>query len=175
MISGLYTAASGLVAQTQQQDVIANNLANVNTTGYKKDTALYVPFPTVFLHRVNDAKVPMPNGIADAPIPVGKMGRGVQLRADGVRPNITEEGSLIETGNKLNFAIKGNGMFVIQTPRGIRYTRDGSFNVDSEGMMVTDKGEPVLGQRGEIIIDGDELHVDEAGRVFVDNYEIDTL
>ncbi|MCX7698946.1 MAG: flagellar hook-basal body protein [Candidatus Goldbacteria bacterium] len=175
MISGLYTAASGLIAQLQQQDVIANNLANVNTTGYKKDTALYVPFPEMFLYRINDAKIPIPGGVADAYIPIGMVGRGVQLRVDGVRPDIITEGSYIETGNTLNFAIKGNGMFVVMTPQGIRYTRDGSFSLDSEGTLVTQDGFPVLGQRGIITIDGKDIRVDEAGRVFVDNNEIDTL
>jgi flagellar basal-body rod protein FlgG len=174
MISGLYTAASGLIAQLQQQDVIANNIANVNTTGYKKDTALYVPFPEMFLYRVNDAKVPVPGGVTDAFVPVGMVGKGVQLRVDGIRPDITE-GSYIETGNKMDLAIKGNGMFVVMTPQGIRYTRDGSFSLDSEGTLVTQDGFPVLGQRGTITINGGDVRIDEAGRVFVDNNEIDTL
>lgn len=175
MISGLYTAASGLIAQLQQQDVIANNMANVNTTGYKKDTALYVPFPEMFLYRINDAKVQIPGGTADAYIPIGMIGKGVQLRVDGIRPDIITEGSYIETGNKLNVAIKGNGMFVVMTPQGIRYTRDGSFSLDSEGALVTQDGFPVLGQRGIITIDGKDVNIDEVGRVFVDNNEIDTL
>lgn len=175
MISGLYTAASGLIAQLQQQDVIANNIANVNTTGYKKDTALYVPFPEMFLYRINDAKVPVPGGVTDAFIPVGMVGRGVQLRVDGIRPDFITEGSYIETGNKMDLAIKGNGMFVVMTPQGIRYTRDGSFSIDAEGTLVTKDGFPVLGQRGTITVNGGDVRVDEAGRVFVDNNEIDTL
>jgi len=175
MISGLYTAASGLMAQTHLQDVISNNLANVNTSGYKKDRALYVPFPTVFLHRINDAKVPIPGGLADALVPVGQMGRGVQLRVDGIQPTLTEEGSFVQTENNLNFAIKGNGMFVIMAPNGMRYTRDGNFSINSDGMLVTQKGYPVMGQSGEIVIDGNEVHVDERGNIFVDKYEIDTF
>jgi len=132
MISGLYTAASGLIAQTEQQDVIANNLANVNTTGYKKDRALYVPFPTVFLNRINDEKIPVPGGMADAVSPIGYMGMGVQLRVDGIRPDITTEGSFVKTENSLDAAIKGNGMFMVMTPSGIKYTRDGNFTVNAE-------------------------------------------
>jgi flagellar basal-body rod protein FlgG len=176
MISGLYTAASGLLAQTQQQDVIANNLANVNTTGYKKDTALYVPFPTVFLNRINDEKNPVPGGAwMDAMAPVGMTGRGVQLRVDGIVPKIAEEGSYVQTDNKLDLAIKGEGLFMVMTPQGIRYTRDGNFAMSSDGMLVTQNGFPVLGQRGEINIDGSEVNIDENGKVYVDKTELDTL
>lgn len=175
MISGLYTAASGLLAQTHQQDVIANNLANVNTTGYKRDRALYVPFPTVFLNRINDEKVSVPGGFADAMVPIGQMGRGVELRVDGIKPELIEEGSMNQTGNKLDFAIKGQGMFVVMTPNGLRYTRDGSFSLDSDGILVNSSGHKVLGQRGEIILDGKEIFTDEAGNIFVDGKETDTF
>ncbi|MEI7541641.1 MAG: flagellar basal-body rod protein FlgF [bacterium] len=175
MISGLYTAASGLIAQTQQQDVIANNLANVNTTGYKKDTALYVPFPTVFLNRINDDKTPVPGGMADAMPPIGYMGRGVELRVDGVRPQTTEEGSYVETTNNLDLSIKGNGMFVVMTPNGERYTRNGNFTLDSNGVLVTQQGNPVMGQAGKISLNNNNIHIDEGGRVFEDKSEIDTL
>jgi flagellar basal-body rod protein FlgG len=176
MISGLYTAASGLIAQTQQQDVIANNLSNVNTTGYKKDTALYVPFPTVFLNRINDEKNPIPGGgFMDALTPIGMTGRGVQLRVDGIVPKLTEEGSYIQTDNSLDLAIKGNGMFMVMTPQGIRYTRDGNFSLDADGMLVTQNGFPVLGERGEINIDAKDVRVDENGKIYADKNEIDTL
>jgi len=176
MINGLYTAASGLIAETYRQDVIANNLANVNTTGYKKDKALYITFPTILLYRLYDDKIKVPGAQeADVLTPIGEMGRGVQLRYDGIQPAITEEGSFIETQNKLNFAIKGNGMFVINTPYGIRYTRDGSFLIDIENKLVTQSGYPVLGQRGEITIEGTDIHIDEAGTIFVDGQEIDNF
>jgi len=175
MISGLYTAASGLIAQTEQQDVIANNIANVNTTGYKKDKALYVTFPQVFLHRINDEKVATPGGFNQMIVPIGEVGKGVQLRVDGVRPAITEEGSFVNTNNKLDFAIKGNGMFVVSTPAGIRYTRDGSFTLDAEGRVVTKDGHPVLGESGEVYLRGKEIHVDEAGNIFDGKDEIDTF
>lgn len=176
MISGLYTAASGLIAQEQQQDVIANNLANVNTNGYKKDTALYVPFPTVFLNRINDEKNPIPGGSwMDAMTPIGMTGRGVQLRVDGIVPKLTEEGSYIQTDNSLDLAIKGNGMFVVMTPQGLRYTRDGNFSLASDGTIVTQSGFPVMGERGEINVDGKDVHVDANGKVYVDKTEIDTL
>ena len=175
MISGLYTAASGLIAQTHQQDVIANNLANVNTNGYKRDRALYVPFPTVFLNRINDEKVPIPGGFADAMVPIGQMGRGVELRVDGIKPDLIDEGAMNQTGNKLDFAIKGQGMFVVMTPNGIRYTRDGCFTLDSDNILVNQSGHKVMGQRGEIIVDGDEVFVDEDGRIYVDNKETDSF
>jgi flagellar basal-body rod protein FlgG len=176
MISGLYTAASGLIAQTEQQDVIANNLANVNTTGYKKDRALFIAFPEVFLNRINDEKVKIPGaGIRDLQTPIGMVGQGVQLRIDGVQPSITEEGSLVENDNKLSMAIKGNAMFVINTPNGIRYTRDGNFNLNSDGKLVTQSGYAVMGHAGEIMIDGADVRVDKTGDIYVNKNELDTL
>ncbi len=176
MISGLYTAASGLIAQEQQQEVTSNNLANVNTKGFKKDTALYVPFPTVFLHRINDDKVKIPGGVTDTMSPIGYMGRGVQLRYDGIKPNLTEEGSYIQTDNKLDLSVKGNGMFVIMTPNGVRYTRDGNFTLDSDGVLVTQSGNPVMGHSGQIVMNShDNINIDEGGRVFDGKEEIDTL
>jgi flagellar basal-body rod protein FlgG len=178
MISGLYTAASGLIAQEQQQDVIANNLANVNTTGYKKDTALYLPFPTVFLNRVSDENVKMPGGnLMGVVTPIGEIGRGVQLRVDGVRPELTDEGSFIQTDNKLDCAIKGNGMFCVMTPNGLRYTRDGNFSLDQDGVLVTQSGYQVMGQAGRIVLNNtnNNITIDGSGRVFDDKEEIDTL
>ncbi len=175
MISGLYTAASGLMAQLTEQDVIANNLANVNTTGYKKDNALYVSFPNIFMNRLYDDQVKIPGGSLDTLSPIGVVGKGVQLRVDGVVPDFTTEGSYTPTNNQLNLAIKGNGMFVIATDKGIRYTRDGNFKVDADQRLVTNDDCPVLGQRGEIIIDGSDVHVDGGGRVFVNGAETDTL
>ena len=179
MISGLYTAASAMVAQEQQQDVIANNLANVNTTGFKKDTALYVPFPTVVLNSINDDKTLVQGGLGDNVYPIGERGRGVQLRVDGVVPELTEEGSYVETSNNLDMAIKGNGMFEVMTPDGIRYTRNGNFSIDSSGQLVNQTGYPVMGQAGRIMLDSNNVHVDESGRVFDVSsgkpQEIDTL
>ena len=176
MISGLYTAASGLIAQTLEQDVISNNLANVNTTGYKKDTALYVPFPTVLLNRINDEKTSVPGGgFADAMPPIGYMGRGVELRVDGIQPETTEEGAYIETTNNLDLAIKGNGMFVVMTPNGARYTRNGNFTLDSDGTLVTQQGYPVLGQQGQIKLNSTNIHIDGNGRVFDDKSEVDSI
>ncbi|MEI7639967.1 MAG: flagellar hook-basal body protein [bacterium] len=176
MISGLYTAASGLIAQTTEQEVIANNLANVNTNGYKKDKALYTAFPAIFLHRLNDNVVKVPGaGWTDAMEPVGVLGQGVQLRIDGVQPDLTTEGSMIKTDNKLDFAIKGNGMFVVNTPQGIRYTRDGGFSLDVDGKLVTKSGYPVMGARGEIEMEGKDINIDDVGVIRDGKNELDTL
>lgn len=111
----------------------------------------------------------------DAMSPIGMTGRGVQLRVDGVVPKLTEEGSFIQTDNKLDLAIKGDAMFVIMTPQGIRYTRDGNFSLDSDGMLVTQSGFPVMGQRGEINLNGKDVHVDQNGIMYSDKVEIDAL
>jgi flagellar basal-body rod protein FlgG len=113
--------------------------------------------------------------MADAMTPIGYMGRGVELRVDGVQPETTEEGSYVETTNKLDLSIKGDGMFVVMTPNGERYTRNGNFTLDSNGVLVTQQCSPVLGQAGEIKLNSANIHIDESGRVFDDKSEIDTL
>ena len=129
MIRGLYTAASGMVAQMRAQDISANNLANVSTTGYKKDLPALAAFPELFLHRFNDGPAGV-LGIGASPAPIGALGTGVWV--EEVATNM-KQGSLKETGRELDFALRGNGFFVLDTPGGRRYTRNGSFSIDAEG------------------------------------------
>ncbi len=79
------------------------------------------------------------------------------------------DGDVRLTGNKLDLALRGNGFFKVQTPAGFRYTRNGNFTLNSEGLLVTQKGAPVLGAGGgSISIQGDNVFINEAGGIFVD-------
>ncbi|HKK89870.1 MAG TPA: flagellar hook-basal body protein [Desulfobacteraceae bacterium] len=85
------------------------------------------------------------------------------------------QGDIKRTGNVLDFALGDEGFFKIDTPAGVRYSRNGSFTLDSNGVLVNQNGDPVLGQAGGMTIDGENVEVNRQGQVFVDGELIDTL
>ncbi|HHW92765.1 MAG TPA: flagellar basal-body rod protein FlgG [Firmicutes bacterium] len=132
MMRALWTAGSGMRAQQLNIDVIAHNLANVNTTGFKKSR---VEFQDLIYETMRGAGTRQGN--ASAPV-------GLQV-GHGVRPAATQRlfspGSLQETGNPLDVAIEGAGFFEVELPDGsTAYTRDGSFKLDADGFLVTSDG-----------------------------------
>lgn len=157
MMRSLWTAASGMKAQQLNVDTISNNLANVNTTGYKKQR---LEFKDMLYETMSKATVDPGNG----------EGRPVNLQVGhGVRPVATVKsyarGNLQSTGNPLDMALDGNGFFVIQGPTGPVYTRDGAFKVslneDGEAKLVTADGYPVLNTDDEEIILPAEVNLSE--------------
>lgn len=157
-------------AQQVRLDALANNLANVTTTGYKRDIAVQKAFPGILLHRVNDGGVmhiPLSNGswgsIDSAPI-VGKLGTGVELNE---LFTVTEQGSLVQTENPFDMALQGDGYFTIETPQGERLTRNGNFEINAAGVLVTKAGQAVLGENGIIEIKKNNFSIDQQGRIFV--------
>jgi flagellar basal-body rod protein FlgF len=154
MLRGLYTAGAGMITETLRTDTIANNLANVDTTGYKKDTMVSEEFAPMLLRRINDTSkgtdVTSFKGFsagAQAPI-VGPLGRGSLVSE--IATNF-EQGAFKTTGNTLDMAISGRGYFVINTPQGQRYTRNGSFSRSTTGQLVTSDGNAVLDTNGRPI------------------------
>lgn len=165
MIRGIYAAGAGMLAEQTRTDVIANNLANASTAGYKKDIAVTKDFHSLLITRINDG----PNRPAIGSLGVGAMVDEVATihAAGGNRP----------TGNNYDLAIEGRGFFAIETPAGVRYTRNGAFTRSAEGQLVTQDGYRVLGQGGPIQL-GDaqaKVNIGEDGRVMVDDAEVDTV
>ncbi|MCR5559111.1 flagellar basal-body rod protein FlgF [Schwartzia sp. (in: firmicutes)] len=153
MWRGLYTAATGMITEQNRTAVIANNLANVNTTGYKRDRAIDEEFNPMLIRRINDTKkiaVTDFKGFSldrRAPI-VGTLGLGsytAEIATDA------SQGNMMTTGNSLDLAISGNGYFEVQTPQGVRYTRNGNFYRQKDGTIVTSLGQPVLNTGGRPI------------------------
>ena len=165
MLRGIYTGAAGMVAQMHRMDALSNNLANVDLNGYKRDTSIHKSFPELLIRRMNDDGVYIfPMGSADmAPI-VGKLGLGVEQNE--VFTSFTQ-GALKETENMFDLALDGKGFFVIDTPVGERFTRNGAFTIGKEGMILTKEGYPVLGENGPIHIKENNFIIDKLGRVFV--------
>lgn len=146
-LKGIYTALSGAVAQSLKLDTIANNIANVNTTGFKKDQQTFSEYLTALEKEQDVMKVPrMPASIESFYELNG--GDKAFVDAAGTYTNF-EQGSLKSTGGKLDVAIDGQGFFEVGTPTGVRFTRAGNFTVDGNGQLVTKDGNPVLLEGGE--------------------------
>src|SRR5574344_2092188 len=124
MIRGWYTGASGMNAQQNRLDAISNNLANVDTTGYKRDITVSKAFPELLLRRTNaDGVYQTPFGSSDAAPVIGKLGLGVETNE-----NYTdfEQGSYRATSSNIEIKQNGKGLIAVQTPTGERYTRYGN-------------------------------------------------
>ena len=133
MIRGLYTAAAGMTAQQTNIDVISNNIANVNTNGFKQDRAEFQDLMYQSLNYTAGATSATTNN------PTG-IDTGLGVRVSGIQKNFLQ-GNLKETGNTYDIAIQGNGFFQITTPAGeTAYTKNGGFKLDSEGTMVDSQG-----------------------------------
>lgn len=173
MNRGLYISAAGAVAQMTRTDTIANNLANVDTTGFKKELSVFRSNRPQEVVRTKDTSVSTPYGSMTTATPIGRMSNGVIHEMNVVN---YEEGQLKETKNPLDLAIVGDAFFTIDTPQGIRYTRNGSFTRSSSGELVTMDGYRVLGENGPIqIADALQVDVNEEGVVFQDGVPADTL
>lgn len=139
---GIYTALSGAMAQTQRLDTIANNIANVNTPGFKKDQQVFQEYLTSFEKPQDVMNVPrVPASIES----FYDMQGGDKSFVDS-KGTFTDfsQGSLRATGNPLDVAIDGKGFFEVSTPGGVRLTRAGNFTLDGMGQLVTKDGFPVL-------------------------------
>ncbi|TCO78812.1 flagellar hook-basal body protein [Marinisporobacter balticus] len=271
MLRGLYTATSAMQTNNRKLDVVTNNIANINTVGYKKDLVVSESFPETLIKKINAPmdfsntelfkgvevknenglyeinttagffRVKTPNGnsyqkglkftvnedgylstynkhingeidtkagylvlgnrgpiragdgalevndrgqvlvdgnIVDnlvMPVPpnvIGTLNSGVRL--DQVYVNYGQ-GQLYQTSNNLDLAIKGNGFFQVQTPDGIQYTRDGSFQINSKKELVTLDGYNVMGEDGPITIEGSDIAINELGEIIVDEQYWDTI
>lgn len=173
MIRGLYIASTGMNVQTKRMDVISNDLANASTTGYKKDIAVVSSFPEVLTARIEDIQNHAPNNGN-----IGTMTFGAKI--DGVYTQFVQ-GSVIKNDNPTNVAIQGDGFFSVQTPNGVKYTRDGNFSINQNGELVTQEGYNVLGEKGIVnfgnafLTSSSELQIKGNGEVMIDNQIVDRL
>ena len=160
MIRGLYISSTGMITQTKKMDTVTNNLANVETKGYKSDKLLSRSFNDMLIERINDPAV------VNVTQAIGPLNSGIHI--DEVYTSF-EQGPIENTGNQTDLAILGDGFFVVDTPNGIRYTRAGNFIVDAEGYLSTNEGNRVLSQNGPIYIGSGKFTVTENGIVQTEN------
>ena len=136
MDTGLYIAASGMLAQQVREDQLSNDLSNASTPGYKSDSSVQQDFGAMLMANTATGQT------------VGPINTGVRLGAPVT--NLTPA-TLHSTGQPLDFGIAGSGFFAVRTPQGIRFTRDGQFQANAQGQLVDGQGNQVLSQNGATI------------------------
>lgn len=179
MLNGFYGATGGMIAQFNRLDTISNNLANANTNGYKRDDVVIGDF--LRLYQEFKHELPLKNHTREASKFLNRTINRV--------PAVVEEysdlsvGSFAHTENPLDLALKNkNAFFAIETPNGVRYTRDGAFELDNNGTLVTKQGFVVLSSEGlnspenmseagaiRIDLSSNNIEISKNGEVFVRN------
>lgn len=173
MLRGIYTAASGLLANQEQLDITANNIANATTTAFKRDLLVHLAAPNLSISRIEGMdQVPQPGRPLMEAEPVGTLSTGI---TDSEVFTDFSAGPLVETGRTLDLAIRGPGFFVVLTPQGLRYTRAGNLTLAADGTLVSAQGFPVMGEQGPVQIQGGRVEIAPEGLVTVDGEVVERL
>lgn len=173
MIKGLYTAGAGMMLQMAKQDAVANNLANVNTGGYKKQIAVARAFPAMLISRLGEVEKNLQGEYEPVPVKViGGLGTGAAI--DKIYSDLSL-GNIRKTDNNTDLALNSDGYFAVQTDQGERYTRNGQFKINSEGILTTNQGYPVLDTGNQPITIEGEFLVDDLGNINVNDETIAQL
>lgn len=174
MLKSIYTPLSGALAQERVLELIANNMANMNTVGFKGDRVTFAlqdpepekkyvdPLPAAN-YKVSFEDLQYLKGNEVAYVGVADVSRDMA------------QGPAIQTSNPTDFMIEGEGFFQLKTQDGMRYTRNGVFNVSPEGLLVSSDGHPVLGEKGAIALRAGSFEVNRLGEVRQDGQMIDRI
>jgi flagellar basal-body rod protein FlgG len=171
MVRGIYTAAGGMLTIEEQTATTANNLANVNTTGFKQDLLLFTSAPGIHTWRVYDPSTADARGVSQ-PEYIGLQNAGV---LDTVIFRDFSQGQLVQTGRNLDVALVGDGFFRVVDPASGEelYTRDGSFVQTPDGYLVDQSGRRVQGAGGDINLGGsNDVYYAQTGEIFAANAQL---
>jgi len=173
MVKGLFTSYTGMANEQKRLDIIANNLANAATVGYKEENVVSQSFDSMLTLKVKDASEAFNNR------PIGNMSLGVKLGE--VYTNF-QQGSLRQTSNTYDLALDGKGFFTLKVVdkagnESLQYTRNGSFTMTKDGYIVDGDGNRLMGDAGEIIVppEAGNVVIDATGAIYADGAYIDTL
>lgn len=177
MLRGLYTSTAGMLAQQKRTEMLSNNIANANTPGYKVDQASVRAFPEMLLKRMDNQAVPSTVGSVNTGVYLQEITS--QYNQGGLRETgLASDVALIEQNVPLNpeTNVKGVLLFAVENPAGEeRYTRNGHFTLDENGLLLSD-GNQVLSTTGQpISIQSSNYQISGDGEVFVDNEFIGQL
>ncbi|HOJ47966.1 MAG TPA: flagellar hook-basal body protein [Bacillota bacterium] len=163
MDNTIYSATTGMIARQKSMNITGNNIANLETNGYKRSQAVYDTFAEYLVYRKDGQSTE-----------VGNSSRGVII--NDIYTSF-EQGPIANTGKALDFALDGFGFFTIESAAGGQYmlTRDGRFTVDAEGFLKNLYGDYVLGQNGRIFVGNNAVTVDEQGNIFIGGNVIDSF
>lgn len=170
---GLYAAYLGMRGRQQQLDLLANNIANASTSGFKADRLLYRS--VVAAQRDANPANPNANAPAEEADDLAPKKYGIDVGVMTAQAIDFSAGSIRETGRSLDIALNGDGFLVVQTPQGERYTRQGSLTLDESGQLVTQQGHIVVGQGGPITVPRGEVSIGEDGSIAVNGQVADQL
>lgn len=167
-----FTLLSALKGQQKQMDSVANNLANVNTPGFKKDEVVFREYYNNMIGQ--DLESEEEQFSHNEYISPYNRGSSSFVKPDHVSPAM-QQGDYKNTDNPFDLAIHSDGFFTIDTPYGTRYTRNGQFSKGADGFLITNSGEKVQGQKGPIKVEGEDFSVGNDGKILVDGKEVDSL
>ncbi len=172
---GIYTAVSGAIAQNQKMDTIANNLANVGTTGFKKDQQVFNEYLTSYEKDGEVNTVPRVTATIESFYDLAGGDKSFVDNA-GTFTDFSQ-GPIKPTGGQLDIAIEGNGFLEVQTNLGVRMTRNGSLSINNQGTLVTKEGHPVLLEGGAQVNlqAGGSVNITEDGSIFQNNQALGKL
>ena len=174
MLKSIYTPLSGAISQERVLEVISNNLANLNTTGFKGDTVTFTLLPSEPYKNYHNP-IPPANYKVDLEKVMPLKGNDLAYVGVADLSRDDSQGPAINTKNPLNLMIEGQGYFTVQTKTGQRHTRAGNLSLNANGALVTNKGDPILGEKGVIYVKGQNFEVNLQGEVFSNGSLVDRL
>jgi len=174
MVKSIYTPLSGALAQEKVLEILANNLANMNTTGFKGDQVTFKLLEAEPNKNYHDPLPPANYKISLDDVMPLHGNENAYVGVSGVSRDLSQ-GPAVQTNNPLDLMIESDGYFQIQTPEGTRYTRNGSFSLSSDGALMTKAGHPVLGEKGDIFVRSGAFQVNHLGEIYQDGELIDRL
>ena len=174
MLKAIYSPMSGAIAQEKVLEIIANNLANANTVGFKGDQ---VTFKLLNPEPEKNYKSPLPPANYKVDLTEQFPLHGNDIAYVGVAGIHRDEsqGPAIQTNNPTDLMIEGEGMFAVHTEEGIRYTRSGQLSISADGVLMTPAGHPVVGEKGVITVKGGKFEVNRLGEVYQNNNLVDRI
>lgn len=162
MVRGFYTLTSGMLTQNRTLDSVSNNIANSNTNGFKAQRLTDKTFGDMVIHRLDGQSTP-----------IGSL--SLITSVDKAVTDMTQ-GAVVQTNRALDFAIQGDGFFAVQTPGGVVYTRNGSFDIDNGGYLTLNGVGRVLGRNGQPIHTGaDNVESDGMGNLTVNGNAVGSV
>ena len=174
MLKNIYSPLSGAIAQERVLETIANNMANMNTVGFKGDR---VSFTLLEAEPEKNYNRPLPPANYKVDVEQLMNIRGNEMAYVGIADVMRDEtqGPAISTGNPTDIMIEGEGLLGVNTPDGMRYTRNGSLSVSRDGVLSNKDGMPVMGEKGNIVVRAGAFEINDAGEVWQDKHLIDRL
>lgn len=174
MLNSIYTPVSGGIAQERVLEMIANNLANMNTVGFKGDRVTFTLLEPEPEKRYTDPLPPANFKVGVEQLMNLKGNEIIHVGVSSVERDQTQ-GPPIDTKNPTDIMIDGEGMLSVMTPDGVRYTRNGSLSVSPDGVLMSKDGHPVLGEKGDIVVRAGAFQINDSGELWQDGQMVDKL